>query len=244
MELLVDSDEEPKEVQGWVLLPHEFSSCLLANYSEESILKFWQHIKTLDDWKRHGVVHNMSNDKLRKLIPVNIHRDGAEVFTDNEYFVWSWSSTFAEFGQTTKDVLMKKYPIAIVAESEMQNLSVRKNMEKVVAEITAWSLRHGASGVAPMEGFYGEQFPKRSFRSRIAGKPLACGYRLCYLAFKADLKARAECNYFYKRYYRCKTMCDRCDCIQPTTNAPEALTYKDFRDVPAYSGTSVGSWKQ
>ena len=106
--------------------PCQFSSCLLANYSEESILKFWQHIKTLDDWKRHGVVHNMSNDKLRKLIPVNIHRDGAEVFTDNEYFVWSWSSTFAEFGQTTKDVLMKKYPIAIVAESEMQNLSVSR----------------------------------------------------------------------------------------------------------------------
>ena len=54
---------------------------------------------------------------------------------------------------------------------------VKLGVSKIVAELCAWSLKHSASGVAPKVGFYGEQFPTKTWRSEISGKPLALGYR-------------------------------------------------------------------
>ena len=55
-----------------------------------------------------------------------------------------------------------------------------------------------------------------------------------YFAFKADLKARKECNNF-KEHYGCKRMCDRCAAVQPFTSAPVAWTYKDFSPSARYA---------
>ena len=60
----------------------------------------------------------MPPSELRHLIPCNIHADGADLFTDTEYFVYSWSSAFS-VNSLFKDVLVQKYPIAIIPESEM-----------------------------------------------------------------------------------------------------------------------------
>lgn len=50
-------------------------------------------------------------------------------------------------------------------------------MNKVVAEVTAWSLQHAAAGKAPESGFYGEPFGSKSYRFEMRGKQLAGGYR-------------------------------------------------------------------
>ena len=50
-------------------------------------------------------------------------------------------------------------------------------MHKLVAEVTAWSLRHARAGVGPTVGFTGEPFSKRTFRYELSGKPLAGGHR-------------------------------------------------------------------
>ena len=50
-------------------------------------------------------------------------------------------------------------------------------MNRVVAEVTAWSLKHAASGTAPQRGFYGEEFNRKSYRFSMAGKEMAGGYR-------------------------------------------------------------------
>lgn len=62
--------------------------------------------------------------------------------------------------------------------------------------------------------------------------------RMAYVAFKADLKARNECHTFVK-YYKCKNFCDRCDAIQPFTNVPVRLTYKNMSPTAPYVGTEI-----
>lgn len=62
---------------------------------------------------------------------------------------------------------------------------------------------------------------------------------MIFFSFKADLKARMECNFFFKRYYKCKQCCDRCNAVAPTTNQPDPLSYKDFSPQAAYTRTLV-----
>lgn len=50
-------------------------------------------------------------------------------------------------------------------------------MSKAVAEILAWSLEHSYSGKAPLVGFYGEAFPKNTWRHQMAGQTMASGFR-------------------------------------------------------------------
>ena len=50
-------------------------------------------------------------------------------------------------------------------------------MNKEIAELTAWSLQHALSGVAPTEGFYNEPFDRKSYRYSMAGKQLGGGFK-------------------------------------------------------------------
>lgn len=62
----------------------------------------------------------MDDETLSRCIPVNIHADGAEMYTNSEYYVWSWSSALSPFGMLS-DCLMMKYPIAIVHTRYMED---------------------------------------------------------------------------------------------------------------------------
>ncbi|CAK9010667.1 Uncharacterized protein SCF082_LOCUS10766, partial [Durusdinium trenchii] len=115
---------------------------------------------------------------------------------------------------------------------------VWEKVNEAIAQLTAWSLKHAMSGIAPSTGFYDEPLEKGSFRLEMSGKPLAGGHKLCYLAFKADLKSRHECHLFSKNY-QCKECCDRCGAIRPTTSEHHPMTYKDFGPGAPYAATST-----
>lgn len=85
----------------------------------ESIQKFWQHVKTLDSFKHHGLLHGCTNDDLKKVVPFCVHGDGAEMYRDDEHFIVSWSSAFS--GGAYRDCLTCRFPISIVAERNMSN---------------------------------------------------------------------------------------------------------------------------
>ena len=94
-------------------------------------------------------------------------------------------------------------------------------MNEQIAKLIGWSLKVASDGVAPSRGFNNEKFSKMSFRYKIAGKPLAKGWktlgqcdsdrphrpytslrfhldlpRACYFATKSDLKARKYLHSF------------------------------------------------
>ena len=60
---------------------------------------------------------------------------------------------------------------------ELECLQVRKEVNREMAKIFAWSFKCCIDGVWPAVGFYGEEFVKRTARSRDAGKPFDTPWR-------------------------------------------------------------------
>lgn len=115
-----------------ILLPHEllhclatsagpyiFQSIMLGNMTGPARKAFFEHLLSLDAWKGHPVMANPETD-LEAIIPICFHADGAQFYRDDEFFVWSVSSAFGAKG-AIKDVLMTKYPMAIVPEKYMRD---------------------------------------------------------------------------------------------------------------------------
>lgn len=167
---------------------------MLGNMSPRAIMQFWEHCKKVTPWSTHPHLQDPGIN-MEKLIGVVIHGDGAEVFRDDEFFIYSFSSIFVS-SHSAPDPLMQKYPIAVLPERDMAQTKSRCNAE--IAKLVSWSLSHAATGVAPSKGYYGETFPAGSFRAQLAGSVLAQGYRAIYFSMKADLKARKEMNCFKK----------------------------------------------
>ena len=90
----------PKPTTIRVLLPHEildsladypgvFCDLMLGNTESGARLKFWNHIRGLKPWASHPALDENNGVPLQDLIPLTIHGDGAEMYTDDEVFVWS-----------------------------------------------------------------------------------------------------------------------------------------------------------
>ena len=91
---------------------------MFGQLSGDDVSNFWNHVKSLEPWKEHPVLKDNSVD-LTKLIPVQLHADGAEMFRDDEYFCFSWSSAFASSGMIA-DVMLYRFPLLLIAERHMQ----------------------------------------------------------------------------------------------------------------------------
>ena len=125
------SSNRPRSIPVRVLLPHEvlhslahsgsfaFQSLMLGNLDTETRVDFWKHVSTLPPWEGHPVIRAGGWDKL---IGCSIHGDGAQMFNEDEYFVWSWSSIFASSG-CIKDFLLVKWPICVIPERQMRQNS-------------------------------------------------------------------------------------------------------------------------
>lgn len=206
---------------------------MCGNHTGDSILHFWNHIKTLPGYKYHVLIHSSTPNELKRTIPFCLHGDGAEMYRDDEFWVMNWSSAFASSGG--HDVLVSRYPILLVAERQMTAqhdfqqalamfcilllsgmgylmfskllclmfpnllcysllmfsnlcfllfvccsfcpLKVREEVNQVIADVIAWSLRFAAVGVYPHRGFYGEVFEDNTFRKKLCGQQIAGGYR-------------------------------------------------------------------
>ena len=118
-----------------MLLPHEilhslatvpcqagFNSIVLGNQSESARIQFWEHVRTLRPWQTHPMLSG-NNYNPKKLVGLCIHGDGCQMYKDDEVFVWSISSIFAQEGMIT-DVLVYKFPFVVVPEKHMRSPTV------------------------------------------------------------------------------------------------------------------------
>ncbi len=94
---------------------------MLGGYSDEQREHFWRHCKNLDAWKDHPIFEQDGLD-LRRLLPVTLHGDGAVMKREDECFVFSMGSIWSSAG-CIQDVLMTKWPIAIIPERFMRSNS-------------------------------------------------------------------------------------------------------------------------
>ncbi|CAJ1396188.1 unnamed protein product [Effrenium voratum] len=82
------------------LLPHEtihyiaessdwqFSRSMTGGRSGGEISEFWQHCKKHIEWADHPALAD-PEVPTERLIPLNIHMDGAEFYSNSEFNVWS-----------------------------------------------------------------------------------------------------------------------------------------------------------
>lgn len=61
--------------------PCQFRSIMCGNNRADSILNFWNHIKTLPTYQHHSLLHSLSDAELAKAIPFSLHGDGCEFFS-------------------------------------------------------------------------------------------------------------------------------------------------------------------
>ncbi|CAK9011045.1 Nipped-B-like protein B [Durusdinium trenchii] len=132
--------------------------------------------------------------------------------------------------------LIGRGKMSIDAAATIARSVVRQAVHKTIARLMAWSMEVASSGVGPDTGFAGEPLAKTS-RGHLCGQQLGCGWRACFFAFKADLKARHELHNF-KRYYRCNEFCDRCLAMQGT-RCPPALDYRNVTNSSAWHLTAI-----
>lgn len=55
---------------------------------------------------------------------------------------------------------------------------VQAEVNSEIARLVAWSMGFASTGQAPTSGFYGEMFPKSTYRCQMAGKELAHGWKI------------------------------------------------------------------
>lgn len=67
----------------------------------------------------------------------------------------------------------------------MCKTKVRSAVETTIANVFAWSMKCSSSGVAPVTGFYDEEFKKTSYRYGMKGQTLALGWRCLGYNFTA-----------------------------------------------------------
>lgn len=133
----------PKEQAVRVLLPHEilhalsghpfaFDSLIKGNMSDESRMCFWKHCRRLEGWRGHPA---LSSSPLDRLVPITLHNDGAQMYTDDEFCVWSVASLFGSVG-LVQDPLLQKFPFVIIAERHMRSEAVPRSLVVGLAQRT------------------------------------------------------------------------------------------------------------
>lgn len=101
--------------------PCQFQSIMLGNHSGDSMGAFWGHVKSLEAYKTHTLLHSLSPSELKQAVPCCIHGDGAEMFRDDEFWIMNWSALGSGGGY---DCWVTRYPIIIVPERQMKDDAV------------------------------------------------------------------------------------------------------------------------
>ena len=105
--------------------PYVWSSVMLGHLDGRARKSFFEHLQTLPPWEGHPAFQEPNNVDYEHLIPLCIHADGAQFYRNDENFVWSISRAFGVKG-SIKDVMMVKYPVAIIPERFMRDAHVSR----------------------------------------------------------------------------------------------------------------------
>lgn len=114
--------------------------------------------------------------------------------------------------------------------------AVKASVQTTVAKLMGWSLRIAATGIAPTQGYYNEELA--GHRKELAGKLLAAGWKATYFCFRADEKARKECN-FWPRSYLHNYICVYCMAMRQHKDWIEELSYKNMHEEAVHRMTNI-----
>lgn len=90
---------------------------MLGRHSPATIKEFWEHLQRFapEELKDHPALDGCD---LSKMIPLLIHFDGAEMYKNSEYNIWSFSSALSSLLDV--DCLETQFVCCILPQKDMQ----------------------------------------------------------------------------------------------------------------------------
>jgi hypothetical protein len=207
----------------------QFAISMLGRQGIDSISEFWEAAGRSSVYKKHPALQQ-SWEVLKKMVPLVLFYDGAEVFRDKEYIWFIWSSAIAQASDWDCEIPILCLPAAFVKDNETLRL-----MFSEVTRFIKWNLGILRSGVGALKGFYDEELKTKSMLA-LAGRQLANGFTACFAAVTGDFKAKHEWQ-GYSRYYRCRHLCEGCLAQSPTAKSDKRFSAYNFCHDAPWRGT-------
>ena len=191
-----------------VILPHElfhflhkaagevWNDGMLGPHGADGIAKFWRH-EAEQEWAKEHPAMRRPQDMYRT-IPVGLHGDGVRDVKEDKILVLTWNSVLSRAPSWSSRWLFTVLP---------QRRMAAETLEEVL-KVLVWSLRVGLDGYFPVRDHAGNPFPLNSWRWKMAGKPLAGGFRLAFSEQRGDLEFLAMV--YGWNCYRHNNICHRC----------------------------------
>ena len=269
----VANHDDPVPTQVPFLLPHEildavsragsvqWGRSMSGHRSSASIAAFWNHCKSLDEWKNHPALKDVTSlgrpmAKLRKFwallfsIQLESKKIWFEVFLASCFIASQGMIPLclhvdgAEFYANSEylcwsmasifadgHVFDCKFPLCVLPHQSMATDAVKQHVHTTVAKVLSWSLRVAATGVFPTKGAFDE--PLSGPRLQEANKSIASGWKATYFGFRFDEKARKESNLF-QRTYQHSLICMNCLAQKQHKGWQPALCYKNMHSSAAH----------
>ena len=185
----------------------QFRVSLLGKRGNPALHSFWAEMKKHPFGRDHP---GLCDKNQAMVIPLLVHIDGAEVYTNAEFYVLQFSSVMA----VDSNVLDTKFPCIKIPHSLMRDKAVKAAAMQRLAEWVAWNFRILQDGHGPPHGYAQEPWVEGGPCSKLVGERIMADYSGAYMGFKGDAKARKEAHGFRQNYMSTR-VCDRCAAVQP-----------------------------
>ena len=220
-----------REIAVPFLLPHEWLCALegagelrrsMASEDPRALANFWDWMHQQPFGADHPAFQDAELD-FSRCVPLVIHTDGAESYTNHELSCWSISSLAVHGGET----MDAKFLVASIPSWRMPTKEVRELAMSRFLGVIAWSFQACLRGIFPSSGPFGMELDHG--RQQPAGLPLPGNWRAAYIGWKGDRKARAL-EHRMRRTWQTTQCCEFCEAVIPFRNAVSAnLTFADMR---------------
>ena len=205
-----------------------FRKSILGLLGEATLSEYWERAGETAWGKSHPVyTSNALADCWHRVIPTYWHADGVEIYTDQEFHIFSWSSALAWNSNEYDQV----HFLTMVAESSLiENVTYNQ-----IVSFIKWNLNVLMSGKHPSKDNLGNEFPPGGLRSQkvgcwLAGSSSADAWRAAFSAWQGDLKEKRICHRF-QRHYLCSELCEWCEASRTSEH------------MNAYDLSASASWR-
>jgi len=207
----------------------QFRVSLLGKLGNPALQSFWTEMQKHPFGRDHPALRAKN---LGRVIPLLVHIDGAEMYTNSEFYVLQFSSLMA----VDSNVLDTRFPCIKIPHAWMREKTVKAAVMRRLADWVAWNMSVLQDGHGPPHGYAQEPWPEGGPCSRLVGERLMGDYSGAYMGFKSDAKARKEAHCFVQNYQTTK-LCDRCEAVQPFAGAMRSPALKRLRytDMSAHA---------
>jgi hypothetical protein len=218
-----DEMEEQGDYVHHVIWPHDMYSTLykqgrLENYIvddaskvTESLECFWRHSPEL--------ARSLNVTEPGRTIPVSWHSDGVKIYRVQKSWMFSFVSATRK-GNSLDTRLVFTYVV--------ENTMIKKLTFRAVAQRVAYAMHVLASGFHWFCDEFGKPHPEGSERARLAGTPIAGGYKAVFVSFRSDWEARYLIHNL-PRHYSCNFICEHdlaCKHIRHLTYGAMAFAFE------------------